>query len=211
MKIIYLVRHSIPLKSNLLFFHDSVNNQEKNEKIPLSIDGEKLASEMSLKFFNGNIDYLWSSSYNRSILTARYISSLNNVDINISSSFNERKLGKADDIKDDFWIMQLKDENSKTINGESQKEVRDRMLNGITNVLNNALDDTKTVIVTHATAITFLLMNWCELKDVSLKDKRRWLTFNGIDVINDSFNTPEIFKLEFSDDVLMNITRLSCR
>lgn len=209
MKTIYLVRHSKAIKDSFLTFENNLNDQEKNEKIPLSVEGEKIASQLSSTLFNANINYLWSSTYERAISTAKYIAQLNNININVTNLFNERKLGDTKGIKDDFWLTQLKDQNASTPHGESQKEVRTRMLKGLQNVLNNMEDNTQTVIVTHATAMTFLLMNWCQLLDATLEGKKRWLTFNGIDVINDSFKTPEVFKLEFDNHDLINIERLS--
>ena len=81
---------------------------------------------------------------------------LNNISINITPLFNERKLGNTDNVKEEFWLTQLKEENAKTINGESRKEVTERMLKGINNILNTTKDNTQTVIITHATAMTFL-------------------------------------------------------
>lgn len=208
MKIIYLVRHSKPLNKSFLLFENKMNEQIKNEKIPLSIEGERLASLIASDKFNNNIDYLWSSEYERALSTAKYIAELNDIPININSLFNERKIGENNGDQN-FWITQLKNENYKFQGGESQKEVRERMLKGIHDILNIMEDNTKTVIVTHATAITFLLMNWCKLKDVKLENKKRWLTFRGKDVINDCFNTPEIFKLEFEDNFIVSIERLT--
>lgn len=208
MKTIYLVRHSKPFNNNYLLFQDIVNSQSKNKLIPLSMEGEKLAYEMTLKYFKSNINYLWSSTYERAISTAKYIAEANEININITSMFDERKMGDDRNISEDFWLTQLNDENAKAQGGESQKEVRERMLIGLNNILYNVEDDTRTVIVTHATAITFLLMNWCQLESATLKGKKRWLTFNEKDVINDSFHTPEIFKLEFNENILINVIRL---
>lgn len=209
MKTIYLVRHSKAIKDSFLTFENDLNDQEKNEKIPLSVEGEELASQLASTLFNSNIDYLWSSTYERAISTAKYIAKQNNININITDLFNERKLGDTKNIKDDFWLTQLKDQNAAAPEGESQKEVRTRMITGLQNVLNNIEDNTQTVIVTHATAMTFLLMHWCVLLDATLEGKKRWLTFKGVDVINDSFKTPEVFKLEFDNNDLINIVRLS--
>ena len=207
MKTIYLVRHAKPIKKEMLNYKDLSDLQTQNEKIPLSIEGEKIASTLSIKLFN-NIDYLYSSTYERAISTAKYISDLNNIPINITSNFNERKIGDKKGIKNEFWIIQLEDENAKAPNGESQKEVRERMLKGLDDVLNSMEDTTNSVIITHATAITFLLMNWCELKGAVLITKKRHLTFNNKDVINDSFKTPEIFKLEFENNQIKDINRI---
>lgn len=208
MKTIYLVRHSKPLNSNNLLFDSCIDKQSQNEKIPLSKEGEELANKMALNYFNGDINYLWSSTYERAISTAKYIALLNNISINITPLFNERKIGDTINLNKEFWLTQLQDEHAKVPNGESQCEVRIRMLEGVNNILDSIEDNSKVVIVTHATALTFLLMNWCELKNASLEGKKRWLIFNNKDVINDTFFAPEIFRLEFDDHNLIDIDRL---
>lgn len=199
MKVVYLVRHSKPLKDSGL----------ANELIPLSEEGEEIASKVACNLFKNNVNHLYSSNYERAYKTAKYIAKENDIEINVSSLFIERKMGNRDGVSKEFWLTQLYDENAKCINGESQLEVRERMLKGLEMVLNNMNKDEVSVIVTHAVAITFLLMNYCVLKDASLDGKKRWLIYNNKDVINDSFKTPEIFKMIFSDDDnLLNIERV---
>lgn len=208
MKTIFLVRHSEPLKKDKINYINYDNEQIQNELIPLSIDGENKAALLTSKLFAANINNLWSSQYVRAISTAKYIAEANNLIINVSSDFNERKIGNSENIGEEFWLTQLYDKNAKTPNGESRKEVKDRMLTGIHRVLNETNDGEISVIVTHAAAITFLLMNWCELANAELKRKKRWLKFNDKDVINDSFNTPEVFQLIFENNDLKDINRI---
>lgn len=208
MKTIYLVRHSNPYK-NIYYQNDSLDEYAKNILMPLSCQGEKSAKKMTDKYFSNNINHLYSSEYSRAINTAKYIAETNNIIINIFSNFNERKLGNTKNIKEDFWLRQLKNEDIKTLDGESQKEVRDRMLKGIKIVLNSIIDNESAVIISHATAITFLLMNWCELIDASLEGKIRHLKYKNKTIINDSFKTPEIFKLTFtSKNKIIEISRI---
>ena len=68
------------------------NEQIKNEKIILSIEGEKKAQELSEKEELKNIDILYSSNYVRAIATAKYIADKNNISINIDERLGERKL-----------------------------------------------------------------------------------------------------------------------
>ena len=79
---IYLIRHSEQLKiKGENFSNDS--SQIKNEKIPLSINGEALALNLSKIEELKNIDVLFSSSYVRAVSTAKYIAEKNNIEINI--------------------------------------------------------------------------------------------------------------------------------
>ena len=100
-KIIYLVRHSENIRDN------SISNHE----LPLSKNGIEKAKK--LKEVIGQFDEVWSSTYKRTMETASLIST----DINISASFDERKLGTVTDIK--YWEKQLKDLNVKVVDGES--------------------------------------------------------------------------------------------
>ena len=209
MKEIYLIRHSKPLKSNNFNYIDKLSDQEKNEKIPLCVEGEELAFKMASNLFGKEISNVYASTYTRAISTAKYVAELNGIPINVSSLFNERKLGNIQNVEETFWLEQLHNEDAKTNNGESRKEVCERMLKGLNMVLNDTAEDRKVVIVSHATAITFLLMNWCELVDASLVGKKRWLKYRNKDVINDSFKTPEIFKLLFENNNLIDIERIS--
>ena len=88
---IYLIRHSEELKIRNKIIENE-ESQISNEKIILSVEGERKAKEISkLKELN-NIDILWSSNYVRAISTAKYIADQNHIEINIDEKFNERKL-----------------------------------------------------------------------------------------------------------------------
>lgn len=208
MKTIYLIRHSNQYK-NIYYQNSLLDEYTKNILIPLSSEGEQTAKKIADKYFSNNINYLCSSEYSRAINTAKYISSNNNIPINIFSEFNERNLGETENITEQFWLQQLKNEQIKTKNGESQQEVRNRMLNGIKKVLENIKDNESAVIVSHASAITFLLMNWCELINATLEGKKRHLKYKSKTIINDSFKTPEIFKLTFkTNKEIIDICRI---
>lgn len=195
MTTIYLIRHSIPSEDK---------EKYSNEELPLSLLGEEKARLLSNTNELQDIDVLYSSSYKRAISTAKYISIKNNIYINITNKLNERKIGDISGISKSFWLTQLEDEDAKAIDGESRREVKDRMLDLINEILLK-YKNKRIVLVTHATAITFLLMNFCELVSADLETKSRHLRFNDMDVINDSIRCPEIFKLSFNDTNLVDI------
>lgn len=93
---IYLIRHSEQLKIQSDIQEDS---QIKNEKIILSINGEKKAEEMSKLEELNSIDALWCSNYVRAISTAKYIAKENNIELNIDKNLGERKLRRFNNIK----------------------------------------------------------------------------------------------------------------
>ena len=194
MTTIYLIRHSEPLKSVDII----------NEEIPLSSNGEIKAKELADLEELRDIDLIYSSEYKRAISTARYIALKNHLSLNISSKLNERRLGDVNSVPKSFWLTQLYEENSKAVGGESRKEVCERMLLFINYILDN-YKDKRIVLVSHGAAITFLLMNWCELVSADLGTTSRHLTFNNKDVINGVINCPQVFKLEFDGNDLVNI------
>lgn len=203
---IYLIRHSETIPKNIINHFDNNNNlQELNEKLILSIKGETLAQKLSESPELQNIDFLYSSNFVRAISTAKYIANKNQLTININNNFNERNYGnpKLEEKTIDFWIKQYLQPTYKNNNGESQIEVRQRMLNGLNDIL-KAHQGKRIVIISHATAISFLLLNWCQLKDIN-KDKKRHITFNNKTIINDKINSPEIFKLIFKENKIIDI------
>lgn len=196
MNTVYLIRHSKPLKVNNEFNND--NLQIQNEKSSLSIEGENIAKEkLNNKEFD-NIDILFSSNYVRAIQTAKYLSAKNNIEINIISDLGERKFGinSWNELPENFERKQFLDENYKIGNGESQKEVSNRMYSTIMKILRENKNK-RIAIVSHATAISYLLKKWC---DIQVVDDKLKYSFNNNILLNGYFNYCETFKLEFDDN-----------
>ena len=91
MKNLFIIRHAeqLKLKEKKLANEDS---QISNEKITLTVEGEKQAEKVSELPELNNIEILWSSNYVRAIATAKYIAEKNNIPIYIDERLNERKL-----------------------------------------------------------------------------------------------------------------------
>ena len=96
--IIYLIRHSEQMRITGTYAA-SEDAQLKNEKIILSIEGERKAKELSEKEELNNIDVLYSSNYVRAIATAKYIADKNNISINVDERLGERKLRRFSSTK----------------------------------------------------------------------------------------------------------------
>lgn len=193
MTTIYLIRYSKTLKVNNTLNND--NLQIQNEKYCLSIEGEQIAKE---KFNNEefeSIDVLYSSNYVRTIQTAKYLARKNNLEINVLDDLGERKFGidSWDELPEDFERRQFLDENYKIGNGESQKEVRDRMYFNILKILNSN-QNKRIAIVSHGTAISYLLKKWCDVEIVD--DKLGYIFHNNL-LLDGHFDYCETFKLEF--------------
>lgn len=178
--------------------------QLQNEKMPLSIEGEELASNISKENELQNIDVVISSNYVRAMATAKYISNANNVNLIVNSAFGERKFGvnSWDELPSGFGLRQNNDENYKVGDGESQKEVRERVYKALIDVIDK-YKDKRVVIVSHGSAILWLLKQWC---DVNLVDK--YVMFNGKIILEDNVFNCTTFKLEFDDNKLVNIDKV---
>lgn len=196
MTTIYLIRHSKTMKVNNEINND--NLQIQNEKYSLSIEGEQIARERLSNEEFENIDKIYSSNYVRAIQTAKYLAEKNNLEINIDSDLGERKFGinSWNELPDDFERKQFLDENYKLGNGESQKEVRDRMYNSIVKILTDN-NDKRIAIISHGTAISFLLRKWCSIEINAGKGK---VVFNDNIIFNGTLDFCVTFKLEFDDD-----------
>ena len=196
MTIVYLIRHSMPLKVNNDFNND--NLQIQNEKQSLSIEGEQIAQDKLNNIELDNIDVLFSSNYVRTVQTAKYLAEKNNLEIKVISDLGERKFGidSWEQLPNNFERQQFFDENYKIGNGESQKEVRERMYSTIMQIL-KLHENKRIAIVSHATAISYLLKKWC---DINIIDNKLRYSFNNNVLLDGYFNYCESFKLEFDDN-----------
>ena len=78
---------------------------------------------------------IYSSNYARTLQTAKYFAENRNMIIHVDERFNERKLGVNQN--DDLYLKQYFDENIKNPEGESRKEVRERMKAGLMDAIKN--------------------------------------------------------------------------
>ena len=196
MTTIYLIRHSKPMKVNNTLNND--NLQIQNEKQFLSIEGEQIAQNKLNNTELDNIDVLFSSNYVRTMQTAKYLAEKNNLEIKVISDLGERKFGidSWEQLPENFEREQFLDENYKIGNGENQKEVRERMYSTVMKILSE-YNNKRVAIISHATAISYLLKKWC---DIQLVDDKLRYSFNNKILLDGYFNYCETFKLEFDDD-----------
>ena len=195
MTTVYLVRHAEPFKiyrgieeidEELLF---------SNIKTPLSVNGERCAEEKSMADEFKNIDVIWSSDYVRCMSTAKWFAYRNNLKVNISDKLGERKHGvnSWDELPSDFEVHQFEDENYKIGNGESRKEVSQRLYNKIMDIINENKNK-RILIVGHSTAFAYLFSNWCKVSyDSDYK-------FNNEVFFDGKWEFLETFKLMFDDN-----------
>ena len=196
---VYLIRHSVRFNSkNILQYNTKQNKTIKNEKVILSVEGEKRAEILSNEKELQNIDIAYTSNYVRTLETAKYLLEKQNLKANIDDRFDERRSGKPnDDIVKDWWLKQYTDENYKTEGGESQKEVRERFTEAFSEVLETNKGK-RIAIFSHGYAITFFIMTWCKFKYNGEKDDMKFY-FKDKKIFDKKLNAPDVFKLEFDE------------
>ena len=204
MTTLYLIRHSVRMEQNKIEKYNT--NQDKlilNEKIILSSEGEKRAKLLSEKEELKNIDVVYASNCVRTLQTAKYLLEKQNLSVTIDDRLDERRVGiPNDEIYPDWFERQYKDENYKTVGGESQKDVRNRMDEAITEILKQH-ENKIIAIFTHGYAITLYLLKYCKLIDVT--DEKLKYEFNNKILFDKKINAPEVFKLTFDKEKLKSI------
>ena len=195
MTTLYLVRHSETFKEHRGIEDVNESILLSNMKSPLSVNGEHLAEKVSMNSEFDNLDVVWSSNYVRTMATAKYFAYRNGLKVNVSDKLDERIHGidSWDELPSDFETHQFEDENYKLENGESQKEVRERLSKFIDNLLTENKNK-RILIVGHSTATAFLLKNWCNVSYSGNYKYKENVFFDG------KWNYCETFKLEFDDN-----------
>ena len=107
-----------------------------------------------------------------------------------------RELGKGK--SNSFTTDQLLDENLKNVDGESRKEVTDRVERSFNTILKENMEK-RIAIVSHGATIKFLLMKWCKLND------KNEIQFNKKTI---NLNSPGIIKLIFEDNELLKLEQI---
>ena len=198
--IVYLIRHSIRFNKDYIEkYNTSQNTTIRNEKVVLSVEGEKRAEILSNEEELQNLDVIYVSNCVRTLQTAKYIIEKQNLKVNIDERFDERRTEKEANLPRKEWLLnQYLDENFKTEGGESQKEVRERFSEAFREVIINNKGK-RIAIFSHGYAITFFIMKWCNFEYIEDKDDMKF-TFKDKVIFNKKINAPEVFKLEFDEN-----------
>ena len=144
----------------------------------------------------------------RTLETAKYLLEKQNLKINLDNRLDERRRGRPnDDIYPDWFTKQFLDENFKTVGGESQKDVRKRMDEVISEIIKNNKGK-RIAIFSHGYAIIYYLLKYCKLISVNA-DRNITFSFNDKVVFDKKISAPEVFKLVFdSNDKIISIENL---
>ncbi len=206
---VYIVRHSEQLKNKAKKFVIE-DSQIENEKIILTVNGEKKAENLAKVLYSKDkIDVLWSSNYVRAMSTAKYIADIYDIPMNIDHRFGERKLGNLEELKklgegksNSYTAEQLLNENFKNIGSESMLEVRKRALAALEEILEENLGK-NICIVTHGALIKFLLLNYAILNKETLD-----IEYNNKKIIKSKLNSPDVIRLTYENNQLINMEHL---
>lgn len=205
MTTVYISRHSEPFRKLIGEYNVNEVEQIRNEKNPLSVNGEKYAKELSEREELQKVDVLYSSHYVRAMSTAKYIAERNNIKLNVDERLGERKFGvkNISDLPDDFFDEQFRNWDYKLPDGESVNQVIKRMNEVLKEIINNNKGK-NIAIVSHGTALSSMLTTWCEVK-LNEETKLIEIYFKGNLVFDGNWKAPELFKLEFDNDNLISI------
>ena len=196
---IYLIRHSIRFDmKDIIKNNTKQSNTIQNEKIILSVDGEKRAEELANMEELQNIDAVYTSYSVRTLQTAKYLLKKQNLKVTIDDRLDERRIGITNEEEVPDWFKkQYWDENYKTEGGESQKDVRERF----EEAFNEIIEENKgkrVAVFSHGYAITFFLMKWIKYKGI-VDENKIWFEKDGKTFIKKQINMPEVFKLEINE------------
>lgn len=206
MKTIYLIRHSAPfIDIDNYKDYKNISWEEYNRNMILSSLGEKNAKKLcDIDELNG-IDSIYASDSYRAIGTAKYLAEKNNLNLKLDARINERILGcnKISELPDNFSQCSFENKNLKFNNGESLNDVDKRFISFLEEILNSK--EEKIVLVIHGMILMSYLQTICNFEFDGNIFK---LNFRGKEIINRKLNNPDIFKLEFDNNNLVNIVNI---
>ena len=194
-KEIYIIRHCGPFVP--LVEKEKVTFEEKSKNMILSVEAEKKMEKISKIKELENIDMIYSSDSSRAIATAKYVANNNNLPIIIDDRLNERKFGITyiDELPENIIVKQFEDENYKLDNGESLKDVINRLEVVLNEILNN---NTKRVLISlHGIGMMCFLKMFC---DVKYNGEKFTVKVHEKVIFHEQIKLPEIFKLEFNEN-----------
>lgn len=140
---VYFIRHSI---RDISYKHD--------ESAPLTEDGVRLAQGLIEMFKDKEIAGIFSSPYKRALDTVTPIAENKGLKIEVVDNFYERTVGEWIDNFSEFAKNQWDDFNYKLENGESLKEVRERIVPVFKHLVDQS--DGDIIICGHGTSFSVL-------------------------------------------------------
>ena len=142
---VYFVRHAQP---DFSIKDDAIR--------PVSEKGMEDTKKVTYTLINKNITAIYSSPFKRAIDTMKDFAESIGLEIKIDNDFRERKVGEwVEDFKA-FSQKQWQDFDFRLAQGESLREVQERNIFALFEVINNNLGES-VAIATHGTALSTII------------------------------------------------------
>ena len=207
MKTIYLIRHSAPFVE--IENYDDYKNvpwSDYNRNMILSSEGEEKAKKLCNIDELKHLDAVYSADSFRAICTAKYVTEINNLKIKLDNRINERNLGvnTISELPENQTLESFKNKDYKFGTGESLNEVDKRFNSFINEVLESNYNNIALFI--HAIIMMSFLQN---NTNFSFDGKNMRLLFNNKEIYNDKMKNPMGFKIEYENNIIVDIKEIS--
>ena len=207
MKTIYLIRHSAPFVE--IENYDDYKNvpwSDYNRNMILSSEGEEKAKKLCNIVELKHLDAVYSADSFRAIGTAKYVAEINNLKIKLDNRINERNLGvnTISELPENQTLESFKNKDYKFGNGESLNEVDKRFNSFINEILESNYNNIALFI--HGIIMMSFLQN---NTNFSFDGKNMRLLFNNKEIYNDKMKNPMVFKIEYENNMIVDIKEIS--
>ena len=207
MKTIYLIRHSAPFVE--IENYDDYKNvpwSDYNRNMILSREGEENAKKLCNIDELKHLDALYSADSFRAIGTAKYVAEINKLKVKLDNRINERNLGvnTISELPENQTLESFKNKDYKFGTGESLNEVDKRFNSFINEILESNYNNIALFI--HGIIMMSFLQN---NTNFSFDGKNMRLLFNNKEIYNDKMKNPMVFKIEYENNMIVDIKKIS--
>ena len=207
MRTIYLIRHSAPFVE--IENYDDYKNvpwSDYNRNMILSSEGEEKAKKLCNIVELKHLDAVYSADSFRAIGTAKYVAEINNLKIKLDNRINERNLGvnTISELQENQTLESFKNKDYKFGTGESLNEVDKRFNSFINEILESNYNNIALFI--HGIIMMSFLQN---NTNFSFDGKNMRLLFNNKEIYNDKMKNPMVFKIEYENNIIVDIEEIS--
>ena len=207
MKTNYLIRHSAPFVE--IENYDDYKNvpwSDYNRNMILSSEGEEKAKKLCNIDELKHLDAVYSADSFRAIGTAKYVAEINNLKIKLDNRINERNLGvnTISELPENQTLESFKNKDYKFGTGESLNEV-DKRFNYFINEILESKNNNIALFIHGIIMMSFLQNN----TSFSFDGKNMRLLFNNKEIYNDKMKNPMVFKIEYENNMIVDIKEIS--
>lgn len=207
MKTNYLIRHSAPFVE--IENYDDYKNvpwSDYNRNMILSSEGEEKAKKLCNIDELKHLDAVYSADSFRAIGTAKYVAEINNLKIKLDNRINERNLrvNTISELPENQTLESFKNKDYKFGTGESLNEV-DKRFNYFINEILESKNNNIALFIHGIIMMSFLQNN----TSFSFDGKNMRLLFNNKEIYNDKMKNPMVFKIEYENNMIVDIKEIS--